>query len=83
MSLASTYLKYENDPKEAKQIVEKGLKSYPNYQRLQLSLAVCEYKIGNKQKAIEIATKTNQMNPTSESQYVLTQIMNAQEIKLQ
>jgi hypothetical protein len=83
VSLAATYLKYENEPKAAKQIVEKGLKSYPNYQRLQLYLAVCEYKLGNKQKALELATKAYQTTPTPESQYVLTQITNDQEIKLQ
>jgi protein O-mannosyl-transferase len=83
VSLASTYLKYEDNPQEAKKIAEKGLKSYPNYQRLQLYLAVCEYRLGNKQKALEIATKAHQISPTSESQYVLMQIMNNQEVKLQ
>lgn len=83
VSLASTYLKYENDPKSAKKIVEEGLKKYPKYQRLQLYVAVCEYKSGNKQKALEIATKAHQTAPNNESQYVLTQISTNQEIKLQ
>jgi hypothetical protein len=83
VSLAATYLKNENDPKAAKQIVEEGLKSYPRYQRLQLYLAVCEYKLGNKQKALDLATKIYQTNPTPESQYVLTQISINQEVKLQ
>jgi len=82
VSLAATYLKYEHDPQKAKQIVEDGLKSYPNYQRLQLYLAVCEYKLNNKQSALEIATKANQLSPSPESQYVLNQILNDKDVAL-
>jgi protein O-mannosyl-transferase len=83
VSLASTYLTYEKDPEKAKKFIEEGLTSYPNYQRLQLYLAVCEDRLHNKQKAIEIATNAHQKFPTPESLYVLTQITNNQEVKLQ
>ncbi len=69
--------------KEARTIYQTAVKEYPTYQRAQLYLAYCEYKLGNKEKALEIATKTYQINPTVESRYVLTQITNGQEIKLQ
>ena len=69
--------------KEAKSVYELAAKEFPKYQRVQLYLAYCEYNLHNKQKALEIATKAYQENPTSESQYVLTQITNDQEIKLQ
>lgn len=81
VSLASTYLKYENNPQEAKKIVEEGLKSYPNYQRLQLYLAVCEYKLNNKQRALEIATRAYQTDPSPEAVYVLRQISNNEEVR--
>jgi 4-amino-4-deoxy-L-arabinose transferase-like glycosyltransferase len=83
VSLAATYLKYDNNPQQAKKIIEQGLKSYPNYQRLQLYLAVCEYKLNNKHHALEIATKAYHRAPNTESQYVLTQITNDQEVILQ
>lgn len=69
--------------KEAKSVYEVAVKEYPTYQRAQLYLAYCEYNLKNKQKALEIATNAYQMNPTPESQYVLTQITNDEEIKLQ
>lgn len=83
VSLAATYLKYDKDPKVAKEIVEEGLKHYPNYQRLQLYLAVCDYQLGDKQKAFELATRIHQSAPSPESAYVLNQIMQNQKIVLQ
>ncbi len=68
--------------KEARTVYQTAGKEFPLYQRVQLYLAYCEYKLENKQKALEIATKEYQMNPTSEAQYVLTQITNDQEIIL-
>jgi tetratricopeptide (TPR) repeat protein len=83
VSLAATYLANENNPSKAKSIIEEGLKYYPNYQRLQLYLAVCEYKLNNKQKAIDIANRANQLSPSAESQYVLNQITSDQEVIIQ
>jgi protein O-mannosyl-transferase len=83
VALAATYLIYDKDPKVAKQIVEDGLKRYPKYQRLQLYLAVCEYEMNNKKKALEIANQANQNAPTPESAYVLNQIMQNQKVVLQ
>ncbi len=83
VSLAASYLKYDNNPQEAKKIVEEGLKNYPHYQQLQLYLAVCEYRLNNKKKALAIASKSYQVAPSPESRYVLTQITHDQEISLE
>lgn len=80
ISLAATYLKYAKNPTEAKKIVEEGLKKYPNYQRLQLYIAVCEYELNNKDKALQIAEQIYQSAPTPEAKYVLQQIANNQKI---
>ncbi|MEK7572127.1 MAG: tetratricopeptide repeat protein [Patescibacteria group bacterium] len=69
--------------KEARMVYQTAVKEYPMYQRAQLYLAYCEYKLGNKEKALELATKAYQTAPSNESQYVLTQITNGQEIKIQ
>ncbi|HWY79770.1 MAG TPA: hypothetical protein VNW29_05440 [Candidatus Sulfotelmatobacter sp.] len=82
VSLAATYLKYDNNPKQAKRIIEEGLKNYPNYQRLQLYLAVCEYKLNNTKRALDIVTKTYQNSPTIEAAYVLRQISNNDNVQL-
>lgn len=83
ISLAATYLKYEHDPTQAKEIIEEGIHAYPRYQRLQVYLAVCEYELHHKEKALGIASKAHQSAPSTESQYVLNQIMNNQKIVLQ
>ncbi len=67
----------------AKKVINRGLIDYPNYGKLWMYLAVSEYKLQNKLKALEIATKAYQMIPSPESQYVLTQISTNQEVKLQ
>lgn len=80
VSLTGTYLKYENNPKTAKEIAEEGLKKYPNYQTLQLFLAISEYRLGNREKALEIAIKTDQLHQNPVTLYVLNQIYNNQEV---
>ena len=56
---------------------------FPHYQLLQLYLAVCEYRLHNQKEALEIATLAYQSAPTSQAQYVLTQISNKQDVKIQ
>ncbi len=68
---------------EARIVYEEGVGRYPQSQRPQLYLAYCEYYLHNRQNALEIATKAYQLSPNSEALYVLKQITNNQEIKIQ
>jgi len=82
VSLSLTYLKYDNNSKMAKKIIEEGLKTYPNYQTLQLFLAISEYRLNNKDKALDIAINTYNMHKSAVSEYVITQIYNNETIDL-
>lgn len=48
---------------QAKTVIEKGLKSYPNNPTLYLLFAVYEYKSGEVQKAIDNAQRANYLSP--------------------
>jgi tetratricopeptide (TPR) repeat protein len=83
VSLAASYMKQDNQPQKAKEIVEEGLHVFPHYQLLQLYLAVCEYRLHNQETALKIATEAYQASPTPQAQYVLNQIAKNQNVKLQ
>jgi hypothetical protein len=80
--LGTLYIK-ENKLHEAKQVIEKGIIYNPKYQKLHLYLAYCEYKLNNKEQALNVAKEAFQLAPTHEAQYVLQQISNGQEIIFQ
>jgi tetratricopeptide (TPR) repeat protein len=82
-NLGGAYLFYNNDSQSAGKIFQEGIKRYPNNQRLHLLFAVAQYNLHNNQLALSEAEKAYALSPTNEAKYVLYQITNNLQIKLQ
>lgn len=80
--LAKLLLLY-NDPEDAKTLVNKGLTSKPLDPELTMYLTIAEYNMGNKQRALDLATGLYSQYPNNLSRYLLYQITNNLPIALQ
>lgn len=65
-----------NDPEDAKTLIQNGLVVKPNDLELLMFLGLAEYKLDNKQMALEIAQKVYSLYPSPQTQYILYQITN-------
>lgn len=63
---------------EAKMKLLKGFKEYPNNGNLLLMDALCEYRLGNKDQAVQTAEKGKQLTPGPAADFIYTQIKNDQ-----
>jgi len=87
------YLAYENlsailtfnedDPEKAREFTEKSLQKLPNNPNLWLNLAISEYKLGNKEKALKAAENAYTLNPNDQTGYVYSKILNNGELEFQ
>lgn len=85
ISNGSYYLAYENiakllftqnKPKEAKEFIENSLKILPNNANLWLNLAYSEYKLGNKDQALQAAQNAFILSPSQQTSYIYTKLKN-------
>lgn len=72
-----------NKPQEAKGFAEWGMKTYSKDANLLLFKAIAEYKLGDEQRALKDAEAANNMLRTESSNYIYTQIVNRQPIRLE
>jgi protein O-mannosyl-transferase len=73
----------ENNPQKAKEFIEKSLQKLPNNSLLWLNLAISEYKLGNKQQALEAAQKAYYLNPNDQTGYIYSQLSQGKELKFE
>lgn len=71
-----------NDPEDAKTLINKGLANNPLDPQLTMYLAIGEYKLGNKQVALDLATRLYSTYPNAQTQSLLNQINNNAPIEL-
>lgn len=64
----------QNKPKEAKEFIEQSLKVLPNNSNLWLYLAYSEYKLGNKDQALQAAKNAFILSPSQQSYYVYNKL---------
>jgi tetratricopeptide (TPR) repeat protein len=81
MGLAKVLL-FTERAEQAKEVIEGGLKDYPNSGGLWFMLAILEYKLHNYEDALTAAIKAKALTPNSNTIYVYTQISNKQPIDL-
>lgn len=67
----STLLAYHRDPKMAKKTAEENLKKQPRNGQLWYALAIAEYRLGNKEKAISAAKNAYVLNPNDLTKKIL------------
>lgn len=72
----------ENDPQKAKEFIEKSLQKLPNNSLLWLNLAISEYKLGNKENALEASKNAYYLNPNNQTGYVYSQLSQNKELEI-
>lgn len=84
------YLAYENyagillfhkDPKEAKEFIEESLKYLPYNSKLWFFLALSEYKLDNKQNALEAAKNAYQLSTNQQTYYIYSRLLQNQPLE--
>lgn len=88
LSLSDYYLAYENlaslllreNPKEAEKFTQEALKKLPGNPRLWLTLALAEYKLGNKTLAQDAAKKAYLLGPSQEAAYIYSLLLEGKPI---
>ena len=81
-NLSSIYLA-EEDYRQARDFTDNALKKLPNNSLLWLNLAIAEYKLGNKEKALEAAKNSYQLNPNPQTRYIYSQLSQDKELKFE
>lgn len=81
-NLSSVYLA-EEEYQQARDVTDTSLKKLPNNSVLWLNLAIAEYKLGNKEKALEAAKNAYQLNPNPQTGYVYSQLSQGKELKFE
>ncbi len=64
----------QNKPKEAKEFIEQSLKILPNNSNLWLILSYSEYKLGNKEKALQAAKNAFILLPSQQNYNIYTRL---------
>jgi len=92
LELSDYYLAYENlagiltfkeDPAEAKKFIDESLKKLPNNSRLWLLKSISEYKLGNKEAALEASKSAFSLNQNQQTYYIYSQLSEGKELKLE
>lgn len=73
----------ENNSQKAKEFTETSLSKLPNNSILWRNLAISEYKLGNKDKAIEAAKNAYYLNPNDQTGYIYSQLSQDKELKFE
>ncbi len=76
VSLANTYILAERPHDAIKLINENGLKKFSSEPRLYYYLAYAEYKINDHKKAFEAITKSYQLDPNKNTEYIYVRLKN-------
>lgn len=81
-NLSSIYLA-EEDYRQARDFTDNSLKKLPNNSVLWLNLAIAEYKLDNKEKALQAAKNAYQLNPNPQTGYIYSQLSQGKELKFE
>lgn len=78
----SSLLVFFDNPKEAEQFINEGLKDYPEADSLWFFLSLAKYKQNNKQGALEAANKAYSLNKNQENVYLYSRLINNEPISI-
>lgn len=77
---ANTLL-FHKSPQSAKEFTQQSLKILPYNSKLWTVLALSEYKLGDKQKALQAAQNAYQLSPNQQTYYLFTKLQSDQPIE--
>lgn len=75
-NIAGILLFWEDDPAGAKEFAQNALKKLPQNGKLWLNLALSDYKLNNRQEALQAAENAYRFSPNDQTVYVYYQLSN-------